>query len=112
MKLLLASALALGVSASAASAAPLELGDAELDSVTAGLIDPTIIDSLTTLLATSGPLLTLNVDVPIDIRDVNVTIRDVNVNAVVNAAVVAPILSSGTDNVTIRQRGRVRFRRR
>lgn len=103
-----AAALALALSASAAAAAPagpIVLGDAELDSVTAGQLD------LGGLLG-GGPLLNLNVNAPIDIRDVTVDIRDVNVNAVVNAAVVAPILSPGTNNVRIRQEGRIRYRRR
>lgn len=102
---LLVSVVALGLGASAASAAPLELNDAELDGVTAGLVD------LGDLL-NSGPLLNLTLNVPIDITDVNVEIKDVNVNAVVNAGVVAPVLSPGPHNVTIRQRGKIRFKRR
>lgn len=94
-KALLVSVLALGLSGGAASAAPLELSDAELDGVTA------------------GALIDLNLHVPITIQNVTVTLQDINANAIANLSIVAPVLSSdGTRTVDIRQRGRIRARRR
>lgn len=91
----LAAALFAIPAAAAAADGPVRLGAAEMDRVTA------------------GALVNLDLHVPITIQDVDVTLKDINVNAVANVAVVAPILSvGGTNNVTIRQGGRIRFRRR
>lgn len=95
MRTILASALAFGLAATTASAAPLELTDSDLDTVT------------------GGALINLDINVPVTIQDVTVELQDINVNAIANLALVAPVLSEGgNNNITVRQRGRIRAKRR